>query len=140
MAWGKRTGPPTARPVRQLDRKLHLSPAAASQLFGQSDSRRTVITISAVFGRGPLSTRVLSESEIERMSTTCRRFCPEFKDELCCEVIDTSKPIKDVAEVYSVGAETLRRWLIKYRDAHGGTEGELSLPERSWLKELEREN
>lgn len=69
-----------------------------------------------------------------------RRFSQEFKDELCQEVIDTSKPIVEVARAYGVGAESLRRWLIKYREAHGGSEEELSLPERSRLKELEREN
>lgn len=74
------------------------------------------------------------------MSASRRRFSQEFKDELCQEVIDTSKPIADVAESYGVGAESLRRWLIKYREANGGTESDLSLSERARLKELEREN
>src|SRR5699024_9139964 len=73
------------------------------------------------------------------MSTTRRRFSQEFKDELCREVIDTSKPIRDVAQAYGVGAESLRRWLIKYRQAHGGTKAELSLPERARLRQLENE-
>jgi transposase len=74
------------------------------------------------------------------MSATRRRFAQEFKDELCREVISTSKPIKEVADAYGVGTETLRNWLIKYRDANGGTETELSVPERARLKQLEREN
>ena len=82
--------------------------------------------------------RVLSESEFVSMSTTRRRFSQEFKDELCREVIETSKPIRDVAEAYGVGPETLRRWLIKYRQEHG-TEPELSVSERARLRELERE-
>ena len=69
-----------------------------------------------------------------------RKFSPEFKDELCLEVISTSKSIKDVAVAYGVGAETLRKWLHKYREANGGTETELTLSERARLKELEREN
>ena len=73
------------------------------------------------------------------MSASRRRFSQEFKDELCREVIDTSKPIKDVADAYGVGAESLRRWLIKYRQAHGGSEAELSLPERARLRQLENE-
>lgn len=73
------------------------------------------------------------------MTASRRRFSQEFKDELCQEVISTSKPIKDVAAAYGVGAETLRNWLVKYRDAHGGTEEELTLSERARLKELERE-
>lgn len=74
------------------------------------------------------------------MSSTRRRFSQEFKDELCQEVINTSKPIVEVAKAYGVGPESLRRWLIKYRETHGGTEEDLSLPERARLKELEREN
>jgi transposase len=33
----------------------------------------------------------------------------------------------------------LRNWLHKYREAHGGTETELTVSERARLKELERE-
>ncbi len=55
-------------------------------------------------------------------------------------MINTSKPIKDVATAYGVGPETLRNWLNKYREANGGTETDLTVPERARLKELEREN
>ncbi len=55
-------------------------------------------------------------------------------------MISTSKPIKDVADAYGVGTGTLRNWLIKYRDANGGADSELSVPERARLKQLEREN
>lgn len=58
---------------------------------------------------------------------------------MCREVINTSRPIRDVATVYGVGSETLRNWLNKYREAEGGTETDLTLPERARLKELERE-
>ena len=74
------------------------------------------------------------------MSVSRRRFTQEFKDELCREVISTSKSIKDVAVAYGVGPETLRNWLVKYREGNGGTETELTVPERVRLKELEREN
>ncbi len=74
------------------------------------------------------------------MSVSRRRFTQEFKDELCREVISTSKPIKDVAVAYGVGPETLRNWLVKYREANGGTETDLTVSERVRLKELEREN
>ncbi len=84
--------------------------------------------------------RVLLEREIRSMTASRRRFSQEFKDELCQEVISTSKTIKEVAVAYGVGPETLRNWLIKYREAHGGTESELTLSERARLKELEREN
>ena len=73
------------------------------------------------------------------MAAARRRFTQEFKDELCREVINTSKPIKDVATTYGVGPETLRNWLNKYREANGGTEADLTVSERARLKELERE-
>lgn len=74
------------------------------------------------------------------MSASRRRFTQEFKDELCREVISSSKPIKDVATAYGVGPETLRNWLVKYRAANGGTDEDLTVSERARLKELEREN
>ncbi len=69
-----------------------------------------------------------------------RKFSQEFKDELCREVISTSKSIKDVAVDYGVGTETLRKWLHRYRELNAGVETELTLTERARLKELEREN
>jgi transposase len=74
------------------------------------------------------------------MTASRRRFSQEFKHELCQEVISTSKPIREVAESYGVGPETLRNWLIKYRHAKGGTEEDLTFTGRPWLKDLEREN
>jgi transposase len=73
------------------------------------------------------------------MSVSRRRFTQEFKDELCREVISTSKPIRDVAVAYGVGPETLRNWVNKYREANGGTDTELTGSERARLKQLERE-
>ena len=55
-------------------------------------------------------------------------------------MVSASKPIKEVALAYGVGPETLRNWLHKYREANGGTDNELSVPERARLKQLEREN
>ncbi|MGA9872594.1 MAG: IS3 family transposase [Rhodococcus sp. (in: high G+C Gram-positive bacteria)] len=75
------------------------------------------------------------------MSRSRRSFSPEFKDELCREVIDLSKPISEVAKAYNVGDDSLRRWLVKYRDTHGGgPDAELTLTERARLTQLEREN
>lgn len=74
------------------------------------------------------------------MSASRRRFSQEFKDELAREVIETSKPVVEVAKAYGVGPETLRRWVLKYRESQGGTETELTVSERARLKELEREN
>lgn len=74
------------------------------------------------------------------VSSSRRRFSQEFKDELAREVVDSSKPIVEVAKAYGIGAETLRRWVLKYREVRGGTETEVTVSERARLKELEREN
>lgn len=74
------------------------------------------------------------------MSRARRSFSPEFKDELCREVIESSKPIGKVAKAYSVGDDSLRRWIVKYRETHGGGESELTVTERARLNQLEREN
>ena len=71
------------------------------------------------------------------MAAARRRFTQEFKDELCREVINTSKPIKDVATAYGVGPKTLRNWLNKYREAN--SEADLTVSERARLKEIERD-
>ena len=41
------------------------------------------------------------------MSRSRRSFSAEFKDELCREVIELSKPISEVAKVYGVGDDSL---------------------------------
>ncbi len=74
------------------------------------------------------------------MTASRRRFSQELKDEVCQEVISTSKPIREIADAYGVGAETLRNWLVKHRDANGGSEEDLALTELARFKELEREN
>ena len=74
------------------------------------------------------------------MSGPVQKFTQEFKDELCKEVISTSKPIKDVALSYGVKPDTLRAWLVKYRAANEGSETNLNLSERERYNKLEREN
>jgi transposase-like protein len=64
------------------------------------------------------------------MSATRRRFAQEFKDELCREVISTSKPIKEFADAYGVGPETLRNWLHKLN--RPGFVGDFILWKRGW--------
>jgi len=96
--------------------------------------------IEALSGSRPNAIRSSEPCYPKHVPNTRRRFSQEFKDELCQEVITTSKTIKDVAVAYGVGPETLRNWVNKYRETHGGTETEVTLDERARLKELEREN
>jgi len=73
-------------------------------------------------------------------SRSRRSYTQDFKDELCREVISTSKPVVDVAKSYGIGAETLRRWLIKYRETHNSPDAAATGAELARLKELEKEN
>ncbi len=67
------------------------------------------------------------------MTAVRRRFSEEFKDELCREAISASRPTREVAESCGVGPETLRVWLVKYRDANGGAGKDLTLTEYEYI-------
>jgi transposase len=69
-----------------------------------------------------------------------RRYSPEFKGEAARLVIDTSRPIAEVAREIGVHEGTLGNWVNKHRTEHAGDEPPLSLSERARLRELEREN
>lgn len=67
------------------------------------------------------------------------KFTPEFREMAVKEVIDHSRPIADVARELGIVEQTLGNWVKKYRQTHVVADPELSLPERTRLKELERE-
>jgi transposase len=69
-----------------------------------------------------------------------RRFSPEFKSEAVRLVVDSSRPIADVAREVGVHDGTLGNWVNTYRAEHAGDEPPLTMPERARLRELEREN
>lgn len=69
-----------------------------------------------------------------------RKFSPEFKAEAVRLVIDTSRPVAEVAREIGVHEGTLGNWVNTYRKEHAGDEPPLTLPERARLRELEREN
>lgn len=68
------------------------------------------------------------------------RFTPEFKDEAVRLVIESGRPIAQVARELHVHDGTLGNWVQKYRDAHPVAEMALNLSDRARLQELEREN
>lgn len=68
-----------------------------------------------------------------------RRFTPEYRDEVVKLVIETSRPIAEVARELGINEGTLGNWVNKYRREHSVSE-ELNIPERARLRELEREN
>ena len=68
------------------------------------------------------------------------RFSPEFKDEAVRLVLESGRPIAQVARELQINDGTLGNWVVRYRDEHPVSESPLTLSERARLQELEREN
>lgn len=73
------------------------------------------------------------------MSQRRRKFSPEFKEEAVKAVIETSRPIAQVAKELGIVEGTLGNWVNAYRHEHAGEEPPLSVSERARLREAERE-
>ncbi len=67
------------------------------------------------------------------------KFSASFKDEAVKMVIESSRPIADVAREIHVNEGTLGNWVNRYRREHAGEEPPLEVSERARLKELEDE-
>jgi transposase len=68
-----------------------------------------------------------------------KQFSPEFRDEAVKMVIETSRPIAQVARELGLNEGTLGNWVNKYRQEHADDEPPLEVSERARLRELERE-
>lgn len=68
-----------------------------------------------------------------------RKFSPEFRDEAVKMVIESSRPIAEVAREIHVNEGTLGNWVNRYRAEHVDDEPALSISERARLRELEKE-
>ena len=55
-------------------------------------------------------------------------------------VIETSRPIAQVAKDLGINEGTLGNWVNAYRREHAGEEPPLSVSDRARLREIEREN
>jgi transposase len=73
------------------------------------------------------------------MSELRRSFTLEFKDEAVKMVIETSRPVAEVAREIRVNEGTLGSWVNKYRAEHADDEPPLTISERARLRELEKE-
>jgi transposase-like protein len=69
-----------------------------------------------------------------------RRYTPEFKDEAAKMVIETSRPIAEIAREIHVHEGTLGSWVAKYRVNHAGEQPPLWITDRARLRLLEKEN
>ena len=69
-----------------------------------------------------------------------KKYTTEFKNEAAKMVIETSRPIAEIAREIHVNPGTLGNWVTKYRADHADEEPPLSITERARLRELEKEN
>ena len=68
-----------------------------------------------------------------------RKFSPQFKAEAVQMVIETGRPIAEVARDLGVVAQTLGNWVQAWRDASPEPKTALSPIERVRVKEMEDE-
>ena len=73
------------------------------------------------------------------MARQKRVFSPEFREDAVKLVIDTSRPIAQVARELGIGEGTLGSWVAAYRRVHAGEEPPLSMSDRARLREVERQ-
>jgi len=68
-----------------------------------------------------------------------RNYSPEYRAEAVKRVIESSRPVAQVARELSILEGTLGNWVAAYRREHAGEEPQLNLDERARLREVERE-
>ncbi len=73
------------------------------------------------------------------MSAKRRKFTPEFREEAVKMVIESSRPVAQVARELGIVEGTLHNWVQAYRREHAGEEPPLTVHERARLRELEKE-
>ena len=69
-----------------------------------------------------------------------RRYTPEFKQEAARLVVESGRPIAQVARELGINDQTLGPWVQKYRRDHEMDEPSTILDDRARLQELERRN
>lgn len=74
------------------------------------------------------------------MTEKRRKFSKEYRDEAVKMVIETSRPIAEVARDLGLNEGTLGNWVATYRREHAGEEPPMTVNERARLRELEKEN
>ena len=73
------------------------------------------------------------------MARRKHNYTPEFREEAVNLVIETSRPIAQVARELGIVEGTLGNWLNAYRREHAGDEPPLAMSERVRLREAEHE-
>ena len=73
------------------------------------------------------------------MSETRRKFDPEFRAGAVRIVVETGKPVAQVARELGINEGTLGNWVARDRQARGGADAPLAESEREELRRLRRE-
>jgi transposase len=73
------------------------------------------------------------------MSVQRRRFSPQFRAEAVQMVIETGRPIAEVARDLGVNDGTLGNWMKAWRDANPEPDSAISPVERARVSEMEAE-
>ena len=73
------------------------------------------------------------------MARRKHNYTPEFREEAVKMVIETSRPIAQVARELSIVEGTLGNWVNVYKRDHVSEEPSLTMSERVRLREAERE-
>jgi transposase len=68
-----------------------------------------------------------------------KNFSPEYRGEAVKMVIETSRPVAQVARELGMNEGTLSNWVNAYRRAHPVEDQPLTVSERIRLRELEKE-
>ena len=72
--------------------------------------------------------------------STRKKYTPEYRQEAARLVIDTGRPIAEVARELNLGATLLGRWVKKERERTGdGPAADLDADERAELDQLRKE-
>jgi transposase len=73
-----------------------------------------------------------------KLARSKKSYSPEFREEAVKLVIETSRPIAQVAKELGIVEGTLGNWVNAYRREHAGEEPPLVISERAELAELRR--
>ncbi len=68
-----------------------------------------------------------------------KKYSREYRDEAARMVVETSRPIAQVARELGIVEGTLGNWVNLYRQEHADDEPSLDVSERARLRQLERE-
>jgi len=73
------------------------------------------------------------------MSAYRKKYSPEYREEAVKLVLDTSRPIAQVARELGLVEGTLGNWVNTYRREHAGDEPPLDVSERARWRDSERQ-